>query len=90
MTEEFWQSQQVCGSVPCSGNQASSLHPEMALALQEIQPMNVQTPLSTSAIYCPTAAQAMPESSLQVVEKVMSLGMTPQSRHSTSCGPKYC
>ncbi|CAO2625667.1 Uncharacterized protein C2orf78 homolog [Lemmus lemmus] len=75
MTEQFWQSWQACDSVSCSGNQASSLHPEMAMALQEIQPMNVQTPLSTSAIYCPTAAQAMPESSLQV-----SLGLTPSGQ----------
>ncbi|CAO2625699.1 Uncharacterized protein C2orf78 homolog [Lemmus lemmus] len=80
MTEEFWQSRQVCGSVSCSGNQASSLHPEMALALQGIQPMNVQTPHSTSAIYCPTAAQAMPESSLQVVESKMTQGLTPSGQ----------
>ncbi|CAO2625669.1 hypothetical protein LEMLEM_LOCUS18964 [Lemmus lemmus] len=37
----------------------------MVMALKEIQSVNVQTPVSTSAIYCPTSAQAMPESSLQ-------------------------
>lgn len=65
MAEEFWQCQQAYGSVSCSGNQASSLHPEMVMALQEIQPMNIQTPFSTSPIYWPTSAQTMPDTSLQ-------------------------
>ncbi|KAK7807935.1 hypothetical protein U0070_000898, partial [Myodes glareolus] len=63
VAEELWQ---CLWSVPCSGNQASSLHPEMVMALKEIQPMNIQTPFSTSAIYCPTAAQSMPDTSLQI------------------------
>ncbi|XP_005372238.1 uncharacterized protein C2orf78 homolog [Microtus ochrogaster] len=47
MAEELWQCQQAYGSVSCSENQASSLHPEMMMARQEIQPMNIQTPFST-------------------------------------------
>ena len=57
MAEEFWQCQQAYGSVCCSGNQSASLHPEMVVALQEIQPMNIPTPFSTSPIYWPTSAQ---------------------------------
>ncbi|XP_075808256.1 uncharacterized protein C2orf78 homolog [Microtus pennsylvanicus] len=80
MAEEFWQCQQAYGSVSCSGNQASSLHPEMVMALQEIQPMNIQTPFSTSPIYWPTSAQTMPDTSLQVVEREMTLGLTPSEQ----------
>ncbi|XP_075808242.1 uncharacterized protein C2orf78 homolog [Microtus pennsylvanicus] len=80
MAEEFWQCQQAYGSVSCSGNQASTLHPEMVMALQEIQPMNIQTPFSTSPIYWPTSAQTMPDTSLQVVEREMTLGLTPSEQ----------
>ncbi|XP_041500816.1 uncharacterized protein C2orf78 homolog, partial [Microtus oregoni] len=80
MAEEFWQCLQAYGSVSCSGNQASSLHPGMVMALQEIQPMNIQTPLSTSPIYWPTSAQTMPDTSLQVVERETTLGLTPSGQ----------
>ncbi|XP_038196932.1 uncharacterized protein C2orf78 homolog [Arvicola amphibius] len=80
MAEEFWQCQQAYGSVSCSDNQASSLHPEMVMALQDIQPMNVQTPYSTSAIYWPTSAQTTPDTSLQVVERETNLGLTPSGQ----------
>ncbi|KAM7339805.1 hypothetical protein ACRRTK_000420 [Alexandromys fortis] len=80
MAEEFWQCQQAYGSVSCSGNQASSLHPEMVMALQEIQPINVQTPLSTAPICWPTSAQTMPDTSRQVVERETILGLTPSEQ----------
>ncbi|KAH0520435.1 hypothetical protein LTLLF_206680 [Microtus ochrogaster] len=80
MAEEFWQCQQAYGSVSCSENQASSLHPEMVMALQEIQPMNIQTPFSTSPIYWPTSTQTMPDTSLQVVERETTLGLTPSGQ----------
>ncbi|KAH0507831.1 hypothetical protein LTLLF_166690 [Microtus ochrogaster] len=80
MAEEFWQCQKAYGSMSCSENQASSLHPEMEMALQEIQPMNIQTPFSTSPIYWPTSAQTMPDTSLQVVERETTLELTPSGQ----------
>lgn len=63
--EEFWQCLQAYGSVSSSGQQASCLHPEMVMSLKEIQPVNVQSPYSTSPIYWSTSAQTMPDTSLQ-------------------------
>ncbi|OBS81983.1 hypothetical protein A6R68_24027, partial [Neotoma lepida] len=80
MAGELGQCLQAYGSVSYPGSLAPALRPEMVMMLKEIQPMNVQTPLSTSAIYCPTPAQGMPDTSLQVVEMETSLGLPPSGQ----------
>ncbi|XP_041911549.1 LOW QUALITY PROTEIN: uncharacterized protein C2orf78 homolog [Arvicola amphibius] len=77
---ELKQCLQAYGLVSYSGTQASSLQPEMVMMLKEFQPVNIQTPFSTSAFYCPTSAQAMPDSSLQVVEMEPPLELTPSGQ----------
>ncbi|KAH0517302.1 hypothetical protein LTLLF_122040 [Microtus ochrogaster] len=42
--------------------------------------MNIQTPFSTSPIYRPTSAQTMPDTSLQVVERETTPGLTPSGQ----------
>ncbi|XP_006997847.1 uncharacterized protein C2orf78 homolog [Peromyscus maniculatus bairdii] len=76
MAGELGQCLQACGSVSYSECQAPALQPEMVMMLKEIQPTNVQTPFSTSAIYYPTPAQDMPDTSLQVMKMETSLGFT--------------
>ncbi|XP_052616291.1 uncharacterized protein C2orf78 homolog [Peromyscus californicus insignis] len=76
MPEELRQCLQACGSVSYSGGQASALQRGMVVMPKEIQPMNVQIPFTTSAIYYPTPAQDMPDTSLQVVKTETSLGLT--------------
>nr|XP_042125975.1 uncharacterized protein C2orf78 homolog [Peromyscus maniculatus bairdii] len=76
MARELGQCLQACGSVSSSGGQASALQPVMVMMPKEIQSMNVQTPFSTSAIYYPTPAQEMPDTSLQVVKMETALGLT--------------
>ncbi|XP_059133027.1 uncharacterized protein C2orf78 homolog [Peromyscus eremicus] len=76
MAGELRQCLQACGSVSYSGGQASALQPGMVVMPKEIQPMNVQTPFTTSAIYYPTPAQDMPDTSLQVVKMETTLGLT--------------
>ncbi|CAO2625707.1 Uncharacterized protein C2orf78 homolog, partial [Lemmus lemmus] len=80
MAGELEQCLQAYGLVSYSGTQASSLQPEMVMMLKEFQPMNVQTPLSTSAFYYPTSAQVMPDTSLQVVEMETPLELTPSGQ----------
>ncbi|XP_051030206.1 uncharacterized protein C2orf78 homolog [Phodopus roborovskii] len=87
---EIQQCLQAYGSISYSGSQASALHPEMMMVFKEIQPTNVQTPFSTSAIYYPSSVQARPDTSLQgsdfflhsfsVVEMQTSLGLTPSGQ----------
>ncbi|XP_051005610.1 uncharacterized protein C2orf78 homolog [Acomys russatus] len=60
-------------------SQTSAQQPEMVMVLKEIQPKNVQTPLSTSAFYS-APAQAMTDTSLQVVEMEASLGLPPSGQ----------
>ncbi|XP_042125974.1 uncharacterized protein C2orf78 homolog [Peromyscus maniculatus bairdii] len=76
MPGELRQFLQSYGSMSYSGGQASALLPEMVMMPKEIQSMNVQTPFSTSAIYYPTPAQEMPDTSLQVVKMEMALELT--------------
>ena len=57
-SKECDQCLQVYGSVSYSGSQVVTL-------IKEIQPMNFQTPFSTSTIDHTTTSQAMPETSLQ-------------------------
>uniref|UniRef100_A0A8C8UP28 DUF4629 domain-containing protein n=1 Tax=Peromyscus maniculatus bairdii TaxID=230844 RepID=A0A8C8UP28_PERMB len=76
MAGEFGQCLQACGSVSYSGGQASALQPETVMMPKEIQSTNIQTPFSTSAIYYPTPAQDMPDTSLQVVKMETALGLT--------------
>ncbi|XP_076400923.1 uncharacterized protein C2orf78 homolog isoform X1 [Peromyscus maniculatus bairdii] len=73
---EHGQCLQACGSVSYFGGQASALQPEMVMVPKEFQSTNVQTPFSTSAIYYPTPAQDMPDTSLQVVKMETALGLT--------------
>ncbi|XP_021512867.1 uncharacterized protein C2orf78 homolog [Meriones unguiculatus] len=77
---ELGQGLQTYSSVSYPGNQASALQPEMVMVLKEIQPMNVQTPHSTSAFSYSTSSQAMPGTSLQVVEMETSLGLPPSGQ----------
>ncbi|XP_051030907.1 uncharacterized protein C2orf78 homolog [Phodopus roborovskii] len=80
MAGELLQCLQAYGSVSYSGSQASALQPEMVMVLKEIQPTNVQTSFSTSAIYYPSSAEAMPDTSLQVVDMETSLGLIPSGQ----------
>ncbi|XP_021091647.2 uncharacterized protein C2orf78 homolog isoform X2 [Mesocricetus auratus] len=80
MAGELLQCLQAYGSVSYPGNQASALQPEMVMVLKEIQPTNVQTPFSTSAIYYPRSAESMPDTSLQVVDMETSLGLIPSGQ----------
>nr|XP_048298040.1 uncharacterized protein C2orf78 homolog [Myodes glareolus] len=80
MAGELEQCLQAYGLVSYSGTQASSLQPEMVMMLKEFQPMNIQTPFSTSAFYYPTSAQAMTDTSLQVVEMETPLELTPSGQ----------
>ncbi|XP_059137255.1 uncharacterized protein C2orf78 homolog [Peromyscus eremicus] len=76
MAGELGQCLQACGSVSYSGGQDSALQRGMVVMPKEIQPMNVQTPFTTTAIYYPTPAQDMPDTSLQVVKMETSLEFT--------------
>ncbi|OBS67913.1 hypothetical protein A6R68_03547 [Neotoma lepida] len=76
MAGELGQCLQAYGSVSYPGSQASTLQLEMVVVLKDIQPMNVQKPFSTSA----TPAQDIPDTSLQVVEMVTSLSLTPSGQ----------
>ncbi|OBS69769.1 hypothetical protein A6R68_01692, partial [Neotoma lepida] len=78
MAGELGQCLQAYGSVSYPG--ISALQLEMVMVLKEIQLMNTPKPFSTSAIYCPTPTQAMPDTSLQVVEMETSLGLTPSGQ----------
>ncbi|KAK7797341.1 hypothetical protein U0070_002414 [Myodes glareolus] len=80
MAGELEQCLQAYGLVSYSGTQASSLQPEMVMMLKEFQPMNIQTPFSTSAFYYPTSAQAMTDTSLQEVEMETPLELTPSGQ----------
>ncbi|XP_041500797.1 uncharacterized protein C2orf78 homolog [Microtus oregoni] len=80
MAGELEQCLQAYRLVSYSGTQASSLQPEMVMMLREFHSMNVQTPFSTSAFYYPSSAQAMPDSSLQVVEMETPLELTPSAQ----------
>ncbi|XP_051005611.1 uncharacterized protein C2orf78 homolog [Acomys russatus] len=71
-------------------SQTSAQQPEMVMVLKEIQPKNVQTPLSTSAFYS-APAQAMTDTSLQVVEMEAFLGLPPSGHtHSLRQSPELC
>ncbi|KAL6057251.1 hypothetical protein STEG23_005713, partial [Scotinomys teguina] len=73
---ELRQCLQACDPVSYSGGHVSALQPEMVMMPKEIQSTNIQTAFSTSAIYYPTAAQDMSDTSLQVVNMETSLGLT--------------
>ncbi|XP_027276329.1 uncharacterized protein C2orf78 homolog [Cricetulus griseus] len=91
MDGEIRQCLQAYGSLSYSGSQASALQPETMMVFKEIQPMNVPTPFSTSAIYCPRSAPAMSDTTLQVVDMETSLGLTPPGQ--TLCllqSPELC
>ncbi|XP_075808236.1 uncharacterized protein C2orf78 homolog [Microtus pennsylvanicus] len=76
MAGELEQCLQAYRLVSYSGTQASSLQPETVMMLKEFHSMNVQTPFSTSAFYYPASAQAMQDTSLQVVEMETPLELT--------------
>ncbi|EGW12708.1 Uncharacterized protein C2orf78-like [Cricetulus griseus] len=80
MAGELLQCLQAYGSVSYPGSQASTLQPEMVMVLKEIQPTNVQTSFSTSAIYYPRSAETMTDTSLQVVDMQTSLGLIPSGQ----------
>ncbi|XP_036031875.1 uncharacterized protein C2orf78 homolog [Onychomys torridus] len=76
MPGELRQCLPACDTVSYPGSLASALQQGMVMMPKKIQPTNIQTTFSTSAISYPTPAHDMPDSSLQVVKMETSLGWT--------------
>ncbi|XP_055450682.1 uncharacterized protein C2orf78 homolog [Psammomys obesus] len=77
---ELEQGLQTCCSVSYPESQAFALQPDTEMVLKEIQQMNVQIPLFTSAFSYSASAQTLPDTSLQGVEMETTLGLLPSDQ----------
>ncbi|XP_034345578.1 uncharacterized protein C2orf78 homolog [Arvicanthis niloticus] len=77
-------------SVSYPVSEKSVPQPEVVMVEKEIQPRNLQIPISTSD-FCSASAQNMPDTSLPVVDTETSLGLLPSNQ--TFCllqSPELC